>query len=726
MNLNPLGLPADLRHLLVRLRRAATREGVDRAFADDSSAAAPAGVGGRVALASVRCGLLAADGRDREAVDLFERVIDPLLDRLSLPAQTELLENKADLLLSDWAVEDAADLARRVADRRALIQHPRRDYRAIVLGGEAALAGEHYEAVPHFWSELLQAQAGLSWRRLAYAHADYGREMLALGHTGAAAFHAVMSDDEHVVAAVAAVVAREPAAAGDLCGRVLPVSRLARHAGHAATLIVAAADLIPDDAVGAVVGWLVDRAARPIFSLPQVTCAESVWKAVAEFAFRLDPSAAGRLVAAGLDHPQFEGWRLRRCVLVAVNHLIARLSPADAAALVPQLLGPASEQGVEFGRAEALNALCHAVRRGGDEAATRQARERLFPPGVPVGDPCLAQVAPVFDVGPVDPGGVDDNARAAAGAVRKQVERLAAGVAPSHVVGSYGTTESTNRMTGGKLVVHIHGGMTWVNAALAHADRLGPAAADDLAAAMVASAGDDDNTVANRVALVGALRRLFRRMTPGGAAACVPVLLRHAAGRFAESAAAQAHAEATDPVNAFRMDFGDPADLRGSALVALAELARSCEAAAAALRDGAGGVTPGGPLAAALGDRSATVRAHACAAAREFDRLSAGELAAVLLSTSDPDADVAATAISAFGNPGRLGLGRPSVGLLLSALERAADRPEAAVRRSAARATVGLRGLELTRAAGRRGDALIARQLGDPAASVRTAASGGE
>jgi len=100
--------------------------------------------------------------------------------------------------------------------------------------------------------------------------------------------------------------------------------------------------------------------------------------------------------------------------------------------------------------------------------------------------------------------------------------------------------------------------------------------------------------------------------------------------------------------------------------------------------------------------------------------LTADEVNALLLLTTDANADTAATALFAFRDAQRLELNRPQLALLLSVLERAAMRPEPPVRRAVAQVVGGLLNVEIIAKLRARREALRSRLAADPAHSVRS------
>lgn len=172
------------------------------------------------------------------------------------------------------------------------------------------------------------------------------------------------------------------------------------------------------------------------------------------------------------------------------------------------------------------------------------------------------------------------------------------------------------------------------------------------------------------------------------------------------------HADATDALNPFKFGQGDPVALQGIALIALADLSRRTPAAVSALRKD-------GLLATALCDPRPTLKTHAAFVAYQLAPLTTDEINALFLLTTDQDAKTAATALSVFRKPDRLGLNRPQLRLLVSVLERTAARAESLVRSAAAQVVLGLGSSKLRGTLKARRDALHSRLAADPAHSVR-------
>ena len=676
----------------------------------------------RVAFANLLCELRHLDGRSDLGRSSFVEHVGPILARLPLPWQAQLLENKTDLLLNWTSVDEAADALRHAAGRRALLGGSSRDYRLIVAGVEAARAEQAFDALPAHWSELRQAYAGLSWRRRTAAHATIVQTCLVAGEAVDAVVHAIRSGDEKVVSRLTAQLGERPDVAAALVPRIFPQSALILHARHAATAVGAAANYLPDDDVPAVAAWLRRLLEPRLLDYPHRNRAEAAWDAVAELAPRLDAATAAGLVTLALDHEDYAvDELLAKHVLRAVCDLVARLTPGAAGDIALRLAARLPET-TRRGYADTLHALCQAVERSQNPAVKQRVRVVLYPPGRPVADALRDQIAPLFDVGWADEAALAARVAEVASLVRRQVERLAPGEQQSQL-GGLGTVGGGTDSDGNRIVAHIFGAQCWIDGLVAHATQLGEAAADELAEAIVTAAADPDNLPKNRAALLRSLHGLAERVSDSAVTRLLPPLTRLAAGEAGESSVGQPHAVATHPMNPIRIGSGDPSDAQGQALIALAGLASRFPTVWEALRptDQADEVAGGGLLLAGLTDANARCRSMACVAARELDRLADEEVAAVLLLTRDADPETAAVALSVFRRTGRLNLDGAQLGLLLSALGFAARRSEAVVRSVAAGVLREVRPLMSAGSSRRRADAMLRDLSSDPAASVREA-----
>jgi len=717
--MSPLPLSAATRRGLVTLRRRAMRDGSAAAIGEFPGLTMATPAADQVALACLRAEILDLDGRNEDSLGVFDTEIEPLFPELAPAARIELLENKHSVMLSAWRF-DGTHLSHQLADRRTLLDHPTRDYRRIVMANDAASHGEHYNALPDYWAELREAYAGLSWRRRAFAHADFARECQALRWVPQASYHIILAERHDLVDQLADTLARSnnPAVVSPAIRLALAASGLARHAAHAVRLLGKVADVLPDADMPVIVTHLLAWAALPVDSPAARHCFEPTWETIAHLAVRLDAAQAEHFIKLGVDHEGFarpapaRGAMLpgRGAILKAINPLLSRVTPECAAAIAPRLVAPATDLKCDVDYADALNALCSAVHRSADAQIRSSIGGRLYPPGQPITDAYLLQIAPVFGWSTRDRAQFNQVALDAAAAVRKQVERVPSGSEPAEL-GGWGTTAKP--VDGGTLVVHMYGAQLWIDGVLANKQFLDSAAADGLAAALAETAANNDNTVANRIALIASLRKLADMITEPAAADCVAKLRRIAAGTFSESSVAMSHAEAANALNPFKMAMGDPAHLQAVALVALADFAACTAAAASALRDD-------GLLVTAMSDLRPIMRAHAAAAARALPTLTPDEVNALLLLTTDADADTAATALFAFRDAQRLELNRPQLALLLSVLERAAMRPEAPVRCVVAQVVGGLLKMEVSPTLKARREALASRLATDSAHSVRS------
>jgi len=205
----------------------------------------------------------------------------------------------------------------------------------------------------------------------------------------------------------------------------------------------------------------------------------------------------------------------------------------------------------------------------------------------------------------------------------------------------------------------------------------------------------------------------FDRLTADQAFAALTPLAR---GEIQEPTTVMTSAEVENPLNPMKMRTGDPTDLRGVTLIALARIAR-CQGNAYHRQVIS-------LLEAALTDTVADVRRYAYTATRELPTLSRSIFMALLLGTRDSDEYAAASAFAALiVNEGyRLTVNQGQ--LLLYSAKLALQSPSARLRRTAAAAVAHLIGrtppsgpLHL------KGEELLRTFSADICASVRRATS---
>jgi hypothetical protein len=466
-------LPPKARRQLATLRARAMRSGAALSLAEFPVVTAATPVLEKAALACLRAEILHLDGRHEESLGVFESDIEPLLTDLAPGARVELLENKNSVLRSAWKA-DGAHSFYQLLDRRSLLNHPQRDYRRVVVARHAASRGKHYDALTDYWAELRHAYASDSWLYRALAHADFGHECLSLGWMALAAYHFMLAGGSDLANELASALVNcsDAGVVSAVIRSGLSSCALLTHSAHVVGTIAKIADLLPDADLSLVVDRLALWAAHPVGSSAVLSLSKSTWEAIGRFAPRLDADQAGSMISLALSHPGFtQMGHARAPMLDAINALLARVRPDYAATVAPRLVAVVTDQKCDIDYAEAINALCQSVTRADNAEVTKGIKARLYPPGQPISDAYLLQVSPVFKVDIKDRSQFNAAGLSAAATIRKQVERLRPGVEPSNI-GGFGRISKP--WESGQMIVHIHGGLHWVEGILANKQSLEP------------------------------------------------------------------------------------------------------------------------------------------------------------------------------------------------------------------------------------------------------------
>lgn len=619
--------------------------------------------------------LLHLDHRDSESQDVFDMDVQPKLN--DLPPETAVLLADNGILLAHAQLSEGDDFYH-LADQRRLLGVELFDHKSAARIHEAIRRDHHNEALSLCWQQLLHAHDGLCWRRSQLAELDMARECLALGWPHEAAYHAMMGCDPKFIEVVADGLLGEPTheAIRRTIDQVLPISRLTRHAAVVAKLLERIADVIPDDRIGHVVEWLTERAMHVPNSVWDASLFESTWKAVAKLSPRLAPEQALSFIDIAVDHPWFATPTVhRRHVIDSVNACVQRIRVTELERIAHRALPLALDQKSDVDYINSINLLCHLADRG-DDALREQLRSALYPSKQTGSNAALIQVARHFGAIVVSKEDLDQGALRTAQKLLCQVQHLEPGEEPAKL-GGFGTVTKISADGNERLVVHIHGSLHNLNALIEHWADISEQSLRDLIAAVLDMIASSDNLITNRVALVESLRRLLDQVPLDLAQGATDVLCPLASGEIVESQAGMSHAEATNPLNPYKMDAGDPLDLRGRSLMALAEIDKRDPGTVRGLHDGL--------LHQAMTAHEPKLRALGCAAARLSTKLTDDEQMAALFCTTDSNPETAAAALSVFRDIGEMNLEPTAWAMLGTCLERGGRLPSVVVRRAVAR-----------------------------------------
>lgn len=591
----------------------------------------------QIAVALLRCEIHYLSQETDKALAVFDAQIEPSLASIDPETAVAIADNKS-LLLFERLDPSGPDYHYHIVDQRRILGVELQDWAAQLDAKRAQQKGKDYEALPTYWQQLVRAYRLQNWRAMASTNADYAQECLRVGDDVSATYHAVLALDKEAIESVAdELLCSNSSETLEASVRIsLAVSQLVRYAAQTAHLLARIADAIPDRVLPEVVGFVKKWEGFCPKQVQSSSLLENLWLVLCGIAPRLGEEEASAFAAALMKHPVMQGGILRRKLLGALVTLCAQVSGDCRREIAECAIGLVTAQRNDIDFGEAVELLCHLAHRGGD-ILKAELKSRLFPPGTPLRDPLLIQLAAFLGARSMDDEQLATAVRTTAAAVRRQVERLGATEQPAKLGGITMTLSSGSE----QVVVHVGGAQDRVDALLPYSDQISSELLAELVQALLASAANSDNIISNRVALVVSLGKLVGHFPADLDSTVMMVLEPLAAGDIQESFVAQTYEESTNPLNAFRIGGGNPADLRGVALQALAKLDAARPKAFARLHAEL--------LLSAVTSPNSLVRQYGIAAAHacgQLDVLEQTEVAIAGLDTDDTAAQIALQALA--------------------------------------------------------------------------------
>ena len=706
-----------VRKLLVLERDRATRgnfEGVLRSLEVSSLSLGGGPVYDRVAVGMLRAELLDADFRGDEAVEVFDREVTPLAESLPQSHRFAVEQNRLDLSSQFW--KSTAEFYH-LADRKRLSGFEWLDYADLFGARQSADAGKHYETLPVLWQQLRRSYLSGCWFARRVTAKLFSAECAALGEWDLAAHHLLGCRDDDLAKTLAegVVAADRVEIVRQVVDRVVGTANLKEHFAAGCQLLAAMADVIPDADVPRVADWLYPHAAATRTNSVGANPVESAWTVAGRIGHRLPAVQARRWIAMATRHPVWTT-RLndpsrviaeRETFIGAVLPIasVLKRSPREVESLARSTLPLLADcsHAQEYGGV--LNVLCNIAEWGGSELRATLAKT-LYPPGQPLTSH-LVLVAHHFDKSDrFTAENLAQYAEAVAGQIRLQVQRVEAVEAPTPPHETI--MHSCRPTTGGELHAYLteHIGL----AALArHRAKLPEKSLALLVRAALDLARDRDNVLTNRAGLLQLLREFGDAVMRPLRLEVVAGLEPLARGPVAESELGSKAADAKDPLNRFKMNFGTPERVQAAATAALAAFAYPDPKARPALWPILGGQ---------MYDERAEIRRGAYQAAGECETLDGDTLAGLLGGLRDPDPAVAATAFGAMATRPGWKLDKNQWRAFAFAAGVASRSRATRLRRHAALAAQS-RANDVPVAMRPEFSALMARFRGDIAASVR-------
>lgn len=625
-----------------------------------------------IALLEAQINFLA--GRYAEALSIFEQKLDPALSNLD-PRLAVLIADNKGLILSQTFDPSSTSQFYHLVDQRRVLGVELRDYAALNDAREHALEGEDYRALPGYWCQLLAAYESQNWRALAMAEKDFALECMNLGWFCEAAYHSMLSlsNDTSENIAKKLLETRSSEIVGNVLLKILLASQLQMHAAQLSRMLEILADAIPHEALPAVTEWLKKWAAFIPASMHDASLFEHVWGTIALLAQRLNREEVDYFIQYALTHPMLSGGVLRKHLIIAMNALCSKADTSQLDLLSETAISLVSDNKGDMDFRDAVNLVYHLSNIGNEDLKVK-IKTKLFPPGIEVSDTLLLQLAPLLGCEVKDPAYFSAFANSTADAIRQQVQYLAASEAPAHI-GGFGTIclEGPEK----KIIVHIAGGRHLIDALIPYRHLIVADCLLDLLAAILEMIANNNNIIENRVMLTQQLSKFSDCLERDFIHNMVAVLEPLAHGEIIESPMCQTYAQANSPLNPFRMQNGDPDDLRGVALTTLAEMDQ--------LFPGMVSNFHSQLLTEALTSSRPKVRQYGLIAAQKNGLLTPSELTMIALAGLDSDHRVGMLALQAIQSTfENMKLEPTAWHIVLRCLELAVHSPDVDMRRSAA------------------------------------------
>lgn len=584
---------------------------------------------------SLKAELLFLDCREQEAIEIFTRYIEPQmpsLDRetnLSLGHQRNVLSMSTLDFNSGQQFDDLYDRARLTGEKIF-------DAEATVYAFEAAAEGKHYDALPTFWRETLEAFRRGNWKYFRRASSRLAEEFLALGWIDGAAYHAILALDQDVAKKVAfhALLLQNSQTIDLLIQKIVESANLKRHATIGCLILSEIADAIPDDRVPEVFRWCLQKGTLPAGTASELNLFKGVWDALTSLAHRLSVDDAKRLINAATQHelwlpPSFS----RKHLIGAVNIAVSNVDIEDLSGWVDRALPLATTLKHDLDYVDSINLLCHIAQRAGTEVRAKIG-DNLYPTGV-VENAILAQVAEVFGRRPASTVEANEVAQRVASEIRSQVHRGDKNAAQPG--------ESYGRITIGSEEESISvsiSSFVGVRAVLSHRKLLSDESVDALVSAILEMIQEPENIPANKTALIDCLIDLEDRFAPEVADSVLEALAPIANGIIPEPKIMKVSGDPDNPLNRFKMNVGSFAQVQGQALHAIARLDQ--------LNDGKYADKLDPIFTTVLTDANAEIRRAGFGALRWLTKLSEPIIMSLLLGTRDPEPRTAEAAYVAL------------------------------------------------------------------------------
>ena len=678
------------------------------------SRAEPSTAFDRVAIGMFLAELLHLDGRDTDAVNIFNRVVTPLQPSLPPSIQLVARENLSALQLNDSPLQGTATFYHLV-DSRRLAQSDASQNRSLLAAHEALESGRPSEALPLLWQAYLQAYSTGNWRQSQRIAGRIGQIYLTAGAFEQALHYLVSAEADHDIPRLAASISqqRDPAPIRRIVAKIVDFANLRRHFTVACALIASIPDLIPDEDVVTIAEWLLPHCTEEQ-SRDNGGTTEAAWKAIRALAVRIPSSLSTKLINTATNHsiwlsPLPNDGRIlvhREALIVAVTSLV-HSAPREFLPSVAEATFPlATTRRQDFDYTATINLMCN-VSVKADLKCQSTIRKALYHSSQPT-NCVLAQAASTLGAEAFTAAEWNELAVKVSNEIRLIVQRQceSSGFTPVNEA-----VMTTTRETPTGLLQVVSYGATGLEALARGKAVLSEGSITCLVSAMIDMIKDADNDCMNKERLLELL---------GEFADCVSENLRHEVIRMMEPIARgedrlpdPSKGDPLSPVGVL-FDFGSPLRVQSMALVIAAIYCGSDASSATVITDA---------LTECFTSPHMELRRGAYAAARRLPWLSGEQLIPILMGLRDSSPEAATAAFVAFAVRKEWTLTRPMWKMFLLAVRLASQSPDSNIRRHAALALQSRRGDAPTESLRSDASDLIETFANDISWSVRQVAS---
>ena len=676
-------LPAEVRSELVRAKMSAMRVGSlparEGLLANARRTNTTPTVQCHYSMAAAELAYLDGD------VDTALALLDASDDVVAIPKEPRitLVENRSMVQLLQLQVD--TDARRQHRDEIEAESNEHFFGVELIEAMRAARMGKHFEALPLLRSYVIHAHWSGNWLLFRDAASEISRELLTLGEIHKAAYYAMLACDERAVvdAAKRALVNGTSELLRMTVQDLIGKGHLRLHARLVSIFLKTAADAIPDDLIDHCGNYLLKWVPHKREFMSPLDVAAAAWAALQCLGTRVTSEVADVALDEALLSPSWREPRGldRQPIIKACASLVHAASESRLVSFANQVapLGKPAQRSHDYEHLlDLLWQISHRSTNAKEIVATT-----LFPsPGaVPAS---LMQFAKMLGKTPGVPGELNSLAARFAERIRRQVTVLGKGQEgpPTDGFGTFTMVDGKQQV----VVQFSHFGPSF-EGVLAYGQLLSEPSVRALLDAMVEMIASPHNLLANKAELAHYAGR-FSEFLPSGDVDVLIRTLSHLAEGQVSDVTSDASGNADDPLNPFKLNTGTPAQVQGTALIALARLDKYQPGVRTAIIQDL--------IAAGLAHTDASVRRSSYIAASWLSDTSDAIVTGLLVGARDDNAEAAAAALRVLASSEHVSLDRHQMDYLVQALHRASASNVGALRSAAAKTTRQLRKRNLT------------------------------